>query len=143
MNQLIALSGSSIAELKTAMIDGIKSDELHEIDPLLDHYFATGLYGRRIYVPAGVTVVTKIHLQQHITIALKGTCTVVDENGNKTEISAPGVWITQPGTQRAVYCHTDVEWLTVHATEQTEIPLLENELTCDDLEDYELKRIQP
>lgn len=136
MNKFLANSGSSIADLKSAMLDAIVSEEIEQIDPPLEHYFATGLYGRRIYVPAGTTVVTKIHLQEHITVALKGTCTVVDESGNKTEISAPGVWITQPGTQRAVYCHDDVEWLTVHGIEAESVNHAEYQLVCESFSEF-------
>ena len=140
MNELLNLQAiTKIADLKSAMMDSIATGDLIEIEPPLAHYFAKGLYGRRIYVPAGFTVVTKVHLSQHITIALKGHCTLVDEQGNKQEIYAPGVWVTEPGTQRAVHCHDDVEWLTVHAVDSTDLEEIETTLVCETFDEYNIK----
>ena len=102
-------------ELGKAMVDAVASGDLQEADTPSKHYFAAGLYGRATTASKDDVIVSQRHLQQHITVALKGVCTVVDEQGNKVLIEAPGVWITEPGTQRSIYCHTDVEWLTVHA----------------------------
>ena len=105
-------------ERLTAAMQGLA--ETYE--PALSHYRMPGLYGRRIYVPAGLCVATRVHKQAHFTIALKGQCAVVDQDGNQTVIRAPDVFITQPGTQRACLAMTDVEWLTVHACEPTDDP---------------------
>lgn len=131
----------TLEEFKTAMADSITSGQVKQIEPPLEHYHAPGLYGRRIFVPGGTAVLTKVHKTEHITIALKGSCTVVDENGVKTEVVAPSVFITKPGTRRAVYAHDDVEWITVHATEEQDVEKLEATLVCDsqeevDREDY-------
>jgi len=116
MNDL-KINAQHIADLKNAMQQAIDDGEIAKVDAPLEHYFAAGLYGRRIFVPAGTTVVTKVHKVQHIAIALKGTCTVIDQDGKKSIVSAPSVFITEPGTQRAIFCHDDVEWITVHASE--------------------------
>lgn len=143
MNELLSHKNyANILALRIAMENGYSDGSLFEVDPPLDHYFADGLYGRRIYVPAGVTVVTKIHLQQHITIALKGHCTVIDGQGGKVDVQAPGVWVTEPGTQRAVYCHDDVEWVTVHAAVERDITTLEQKLVCDNQEEYKMKMLE-
>jgi hypothetical protein len=107
-------------------------------EPALSHYRADGLYGRRIYVPAGMCVATRVHKQEHLTIALKGQCLVVDENGNKGEVSAPAVFVTKPGTQRACLAITDVEWLTVHACDEVDdVTEMTARLTCKTFADYE------
>ena len=134
--------GAHLAELKASMHNAIDSGELTQIEAPLDHYHTPDLYGRRIYVPAGATVVTKVHKSEHITVALKGHCIVVDELGNKAEVIAPAVFVTKPGTQRAVYAITDVEWLTVHACQEQVLEKIENFLVCDTMTEYNSLQIE-
>lgn len=134
--------GAHIVELKTSMHNAVNSGELIQIEAPLDHYHTPELYGRRIYVPAGATVVTKVHKSEHITVALKGHCVVVDEIGDRKDIVAPAVFITKPGTQRAVYAVTDVEWLTVHACEEQAMEKIEKFLVCDTMSEYNSLQIE-
>lgn len=134
--------GAHIVELKTSMHNAINSGELTQIEAPLDHYHTPELYGRRIYVPAGATVVTKVHKSEHITVALKGHCVVVDEIGDRKDIVAPAVFVTKPGAQRAVYAVTDVEWLTVHACEEQVLEKIENFLVCDTMSEYNSLQIE-
>lgn len=136
MNSVTNDAHQRINDLKNSMMSAIKAGALPKVEAPLEHYFASGLYGRRIYVPAGSAVVTKIHMIQHIAIAIKGTCTVFAQDGSKKIVSAPDVFITEPGTQRAIYCHDDVEWITVHATNVQDINDLERKMTCDTFEEY-------
>lgn len=127
----------NIAQLRSVMQTAIDEGQVEQIDPPLEHHFAKGLYGRRIFVPAGTTVVTKVHMTQHITIALKGTCILVDELGGHRKIEAPGMWVTEAGTQRAIHCIDDTEWVTVHATDiQDDVPEVEAEIFSDTYEEY-------
>lgn len=137
MNNL-KVKAQHIADLKEAMQQAIDNGDIPKIDAPLEHYFASGLYGRRIYVPAGTTVVTKVHKVQHIAIAIKGTCTVIDQDGKKSIVSAPSVFITEPGTQRAIFCHDDVEWITVHASQSNDVQVIEKNVTCDSFEEYNM-----
>lgn len=126
MNDVIEQLGQSMHQLP----------EIYE--PALSHYQAQGLYGRRIYVPAGVCVVTMVHKQEHFTVALKGRCRVVNEQGQEAIVEAPAVFVTQPGTQRACYAETDVEWLTVHAvSEIRDITRMRDVLCCNSMAEYE------
>jgi hypothetical protein len=86
-------------------------------EPPVWHYQAKGLFGRRAFAPAGSCILTLVHKQEHFTVALSGRCLVVDQDGNKTEVEAPNVWVTQPGTQRALIALTDVEWFCAYAHE--------------------------
>jgi hypothetical protein len=104
--------------------------------PDVEHYEAKGLFGRRNFVPAGSCVVTYIHKQEHFTIALRGRCLVVDQDGNRTEVEAPQVWVTQPGTQRAVIALTDTEWFCAYAHDGIpEDP--EETFCCKTFEEYD------
>lgn len=121
-----------LAELGAAM-----RREPETFDPAVSHYRAAGLYGRRIYVPAGQCVLTEIHKFEHLTVALAGECLVSDGAGNELKVEAPAVFITPAGTQRAVYAITNVEWLTVHAVESLpDVSEARAVLTCRTAEEY-------
>lgn len=131
----------TLTDFKAAMASAIDRGEVEQVVPPLEHYHTAKQYGRRIFVKAGTGILTKVHKSEHITVALKGRCTVVDEHGDTTEVIAPAVFITKPGTRRAVYAHDDVEWLTVHAIEEQDLDKIEAALVCDsqeeaDAEDY-------
>lgn len=131
----------TLNDFKDAMVGAIDTGELTQVFPPLEHYHTANQYGRRIFVKKDSRIITKVHKSEHFTVALKGHCTVVDEDGVKTEVIAPAVFITKPGTRRAVYAHTDVEWITIHATTQQDLAKIEAELVCAsqeeaDEEDY-------
>lgn len=126
-----------IADLQQAMADAIASGDQVEIKGDTQHYIVPGLlYGRRTNVPAGATIISAVHKVPHITVALKGIATVYDENGDKRDVFAPNVFITPAGVQRAIYAHTEVEWLTVHACQETDIEVIEQLLTCRSMDEY-------
>ena len=134
---LVPIGVKRIEALRGSMEEACRRGLLDSFEAPLKHYVTGDIYGRRVYVPAGVTVVTKVHDTKHITVALKGTCTVYDHNGKKSIVSSPNVFITEPGTQRAIYCHDDVEWLTVHSTKLTEIEDIESAMFCDNFNEYD------
>ena len=126
-----------IADLQQAMAEAIASGDQVEIKGDTQHYIVPGmLYGRRTNVPAGATIISAVHKVPHITIALKGIATVVGEDGEKRDVFAPNVFITPAGVQRAIYAHTEVEWLTVHACEETNVEMIEKLLTCKSMDEY-------
>lgn len=137
MNDLV--KGAHITKLKQSMESSINSGELEQVEFPLDHYFTPTQYARRIYVQAGATIVTAVHKSEHVTVALKGHCVVVDELGDRHDVIAPAVFITKPGTQRAVYAVTDTEWLTVHTytDEDKSLEAIGKVLVCDNMEQYE------
>ena len=132
-----------IADLQQAMSEAIASGEQVEIKGDTQHYIVPGmLYGRRTNVPAGATIISAVHKVPHITVALKGIATVVGEDGEKRDVFAPNVFVTPAGVQRAIYAHTEVEWLTVHACEETDIATIEKLLTCSSMDEYKAGLIE-
>ena len=91
------------------------------------HHFAQGLYCRELFRPAGTTIVGKVHKRGHFYIVLSGIVSVV--GGEKPEtFEAPVIIVSQPGTKRAVFAHTDAICITVHATDLTDLEAIEAEL---------------
>ena len=107
-----------------ALEQSIRGSE-HEIPvPPVTHHFAPGLYCREMLIPAGVTVIGKIHRHAHFNIVLSGRVAVVTEFGQEI-IEAGTRWVSQPGTKRAVTAITDTVWITFHPTEETDLAKIE------------------
>lgn len=116
--------------------EGLNSGELPEGTQEITHYQTDDLYGRRCRIPAGTVGATLVHKYDHIAICLSGTVILVDQNGEKTTVTAPSVIITKKGTQRAVLAATDVDWVTVHHCENQDLDNIESALGCKTMTEY-------
>ena len=80
MSNAVELTGEAptaeqIRRFESAML------EMPQVEIPLEHTFAPGLYVRTITVPAGATLVGKVHATDHIFIISKGDMTLVSEEG--------------------------------------------------------------
>ena len=87
------------------------------VDCPVSHSFTPGLYIRKIFMPAGVTVTSMIHKTIHPFCVMQGKVTVYSENDGIQEIEAPFDGITYPGTRRVLRVHENTVWVTFHPTE--------------------------
>lgn len=78
-----------------------------------EHYFAEGMYGRELSIPAGTVVVGKMHRHEHLVQLLAGEATVYTDKGME-RIRGPKTWVSPPGVKRALVTHTDCVFFTVH-----------------------------
>lgn len=123
-----------IAELENSVAEfGMQGGELHEANPV-KHTFAGGCYIREIYNPANHLVITKIHKKEHPFFLMKGSMSILTEEGIQ-HIEAPYQGVTKPGTKRAIYTHEECTFITVHATGNTSIEEVEEEVVCTRYED--------
>lgn len=121
-------------------------NEMMKMDQTLDqfpltHHFAPGVYAREMFLPAGHTIVGKIHKHAHLNIVSKGSVILSTEEGSK-ELKAPCVFTSYAGTKRAVYIKEDAIWITIHVTDKTDLKEIEAELIAasfDDLFDKKIK----
>jgi hypothetical protein len=102
----------------------------------LQHSFAKGLYVRQISVPKGVLIISQIHRYSNAAFLLKGDISVFGTEG-VYRIQAPASLITPAGTKRAVYHHEDTVFATVHATEETDVKKIEDEIYVKDFSDID------
>lgn len=112
--------------------DALRKHE--QLDLPLKHTFAPGSYAREIFLPAGCLVVGKIHKHAHLNIVTRGLVTVVTEFGLK-EIDAreaPVTFTSDAGSKRALYCHLDTIWITVHLVTSTDLAEIEREIIATD-----------
>lgn len=99
---------------------------LPQTNPPTEHFFADGLYGRPMYMQAGESVVGATHAKQHLCVVM-GHCLVVDGHDRK-ELKGWNVFVSEPGAKRAIIALEDTVWMTVHATDKTDVEAVEREV---------------
>lgn len=103
----------------------------------LTHKFAPGVYVREIFIPKGMIVVGKIHKHDHPNILLKGEVMVATEFGGKEHLKAPLSLISKAGTKRVVFALEDTIWITIHATNETDLEKIEDEVIAESYEAFD------
>jgi hypothetical protein len=88
------------------------------------HRFGPGIYIREVAIPADVFSIGHYQKTEHLNIMLAGRVTIVNEDGSKTELVAPQVFVSKPG-RKIGYIHEDMVWQNVYATNETDIEKLE------------------
>ena len=113
-----------------------KLKAVHKLNPT-KHTFADGQYIREIFNPAGLFIVTKIHNKTHPFFLMQGEMSIFSQDGVE-RITAPYHGITQAGTKRAIYTHTECVFVTIHATDKLNIDDVEEEVIAKSFEDVKL-----
>jgi hypothetical protein len=109
--------------------------KLPQLSLPLFHHFAPGIYARELHIPKGVITTGKIHKYACLNIMAKGerSTLVGDEI---VRVKAPFIHVAPAGTKRVSYTHEDSVWITVHATEETDIVKLEKDLIAETEKEY-------
>lgn len=102
----------------------------------LKHSFGDGIYVREIFNPKGALIITKIHKKDHPFFLLKGRMLIATEKGIQ-ELEAPFQGMTMAGTKRAIYALEDVVFITVHATEKTNLDEIEDEIISESFDEFD------
>lgn len=118
-------------------MQSLVAENLPPVDCPLQHVFAPGAVARTIFIPAGTVIVGKIHKHKHLNILSSGRVTVVTESAGRETLEGPLTMVSEPGTKRAVYAHTDVVWTTIHLTNKTDLAEIEAEVIAKDYQEYE------
>lgn len=100
----------------------------------LKHNFADGLYIREIFMPKGMLVTSALHKTSYPYFVLEGDLEVITEDG-LVRIKAPYWGVTKAGTKRILYIHEDTHWLTIHATNETDVVKIREQITAKSYDD--------
>jgi len=143
-NAVIPHGVQQIESLKSVMQEAITRGLLEEYNPPVDHLFCKGMYARRNVVPAGMTVITKVHTREHICIVLYGTCHIYDQDGIRSVVTGPDMFVTKVGTVRAIYCATETSWINVHWSDTDSVDEIESQIFEETYDDYQrrLERLE-
>ena len=140
----LSLNRKEFREIVTELQEKIESlpealigdtEEYLKVCPL-KHTFVDGAYVREIFLPKGMLFVTKIHAKTHPYFVMRGCASVLTEEGI-VQITAPFAGITKAGTKRVIYTHEDTVWITVHATNETDLAKIEEEIIAKTFDDMD------
>jgi len=94
----------------------------------LKHSFAPGVYVREIFLPKGHLLTGKIHRHAHPNFLMSGEVLVYTEGAGAQRLKAPLSMISPAGTKRVIVALEDTVWITVHATQETDMQKIEDEV---------------
>lgn len=81
----------------------------------IKHHFSSGVYGRELFIPAGNTIVSKIHKTKTLNVIVQGVIRVIDPEKGVNTYVAPHIFVSEPMTKRVVQAIEDTIWVTSHA----------------------------
>lgn len=108
----------------------------------LEHVFADGMYIRKIVMPKGMLLTSKIHKKTHPYFVMEGEVTVLTDEG-EVRIKAPYAGITKAGTKRVLYIHERCVWITCHATKETDLKRIEAEIIAESFSEIDFEGEKP
>ncbi|RYF61674.1 MAG: hypothetical protein EOO27_00945 [Comamonadaceae bacterium] len=103
----------------------------------IEHAFLPGVYVRTVRIPAGTSMVGKIHKHPHISILSQGDVSVFSEQAGSERFSGPRTITSPAGMKRAIHAHTDVVWTVIHLTNETDLEKIEREVVANTYAEYE------
>ena len=115
-------------------LDAWESFVIDACEPLecpLDHTFPDGLYVRKITMPAGSIITSRIHNFDNPFFILKGKVIVVSENEGQVIYEKGDSGVTKPNTRRLLLVLQETIWTTVHPNPDNseDVPQLVDHLT--------------
>lgn len=104
----------------------------------LEEAITPGIYTRELTMPAGSIVFSRIHLQTHPYMVVKGKVNVYDGESIQT-IEAPHKGITKAGTKRLLHVLEDTTWITFHPVTDETVEDCDRDgvITCETFETYD------
>jgi hypothetical protein len=125
---LVFRSERSLTPVVKAALAAAKAG--HAVDCPLENHFSEGLYARKLTIPAGTLIVGKVHKRQTLNICARGRIAILTKDGPRT-FKAGDVVVSEPGIQKVGYAFEDTDWINVHATDETDLDLIEKAFVED------------
>jgi len=91
------------------------------------HHFSDGLYAKQMVIPKGYMAGTHSHKYSHLSILSKGHVIVKTDNETQ-EYTAPACIEIKKDTLHTIEALEDSVWFCVHATEETNLDLIDDVL---------------
>lgn len=110
-------------------------------DCKVKHIFSEGVYVRQVTMPAGSLIIGRIHTTEHLNEVISGECLIYTADEELVLRKEGDIFISKAGSQKVGRCLTDVVFRTIHATNETNVEKLEQELsvlTYEELENDQL-----
>lgn len=85
----------------------------------IEHHFGAGMYVKECRIPAGLELIQHTHKFDHLSWLSKGIAEV-EVDGVSKVFEAPAMLKIQGGKVHRVRSLSDVVWLCMHATDETD-----------------------
>lgn len=131
---VFSIDADSLREKVQRLEESLRQYE--QLSEEVTHHFAGGVYARELHIPKGAVIVGKIHRHAHLNFLMKGEISVLTEHGIQ-RLKAPAVIASSPGIKRAGFAHEDTIWITVHATQETDLEAIEAQMICKSFDEFE------
>ncbi len=102
--------------------------DIEQLPMPLKHHHSENSYVREIFMARGMVVIGKKHATRHLNIVVSGECLVWTVHGKhhiKVTNGMPVTFESMAGVQKVLYMISDVVWMTVHPTSETNEEALE------------------
>lgn len=123
----LSISAEAVAPDKVMVLER-ELNKLPQVECPVWHFFAPGLYARKMLIPAGVMLTGAVHKTEHLCI-VSGDIAVTTDTGVVRMTDVHAIINSRPGVKRAGYAFADTYWTTVHATNERDLDKLVRELT--------------
>lgn len=127
---LLELTREGAREFVYGMEDALRQAPQVEIP--VEHYFAHGLYMRKIFIPAGVALTGRVHRQDDLQIMFYGDLAILGEDGTFRRFTGPNQFTSKAGVKPFAVAYEDTLWATVHHTHLTDLEEINKELFFED-----------
>jgi len=138
-NELLNVIGRERDVVRKAINDlGQEMSKIADYGGTYDHSVVNGMYRRSIFMKKGSLIASKIHTEHNFSFIMTGRARVISEDGDII-MSAPAMFITEPGTQRILAIEEDMIFVTMHPnpTNSTDFDALEDRLSVLTYEELE------
>lgn len=129
MNEIASYdaNGSPVEMTHAESVDYLAHElsKLPQEEAPVTHRFAPGVYLREISMAADSIVIGRIHKTRHFNVLLTGSCLIAHADGTREELRAPMTFISEAGVQKVLYILEDMQWQTIHPTEETDLEKLD------------------
>lgn len=148
ITHLVSESGYRAAERRHGAVQGaiVAVKEIMRGMPQVTieptHTFAEGLYARGILIPKGTIITGKVHKQDDLQVMVYGDILVKTESGEK-RLEGFNMFASKAGYQQIGRALEDTLWVTVHATNSTDLDELEQILFEDEPRVLDFKTGKP
>ena len=95
--------------------------QLPRVEIPITHRFTEGMYIREMRIPAGTMLTSMTHKTEHPFVISEGAIKISSDHEGSVILEAPYTGVTKPNTRRAGHALTDVVWTTFHATTETDV----------------------
>lgn len=84
-----------------------------------------------MFIRGGTILTGKIHRHEHMVVVLQGSVTIYTVDGRRMA-KAGDAFVSPRGTKRVAIAHEDTRWLTIEATDETDLNRIEDEMIVSD-----------